>query len=353
MKTRAIFVIFFSLCSIFSFGQLQRGMWLVEGNAGWNKELNNNYKYASYEISPSFGYALSSKWMLGTGLSYFYSNYNNEAENSNFQSNNYTFSPFIRYYFSKPEKLVKIFTALEGNIYLQEGKSTTRFGSVDVTSTDYAARAMVGADYFITSSIALEGTLRYLIDFQESSTANHYIGYRLSLQFFLQNQTESHLSNGIALTKGAYYIAYNPFTVSASWNYNGPFHDYNIQFNPTIGYFLTDRWALGTGFLLGFAKQNSIVDIAPFVRYYFGTQNARFQPFATASVSTRFQLADNTFESSFFNLDANAGIGVDFFLTRNVALEGLLQFNGNQVEDKTFNRNFLNVSFGFQFFLNE
>ncbi len=353
MKTRATLLIFFSLYSLISFGQLQQGTWLLEGTGNWNIELSNDYSYTSYDISPSFGYAISNRWMLGTGLGYFHSDYNNDAENVNFRSNYYTFSPFIRYYFSKPEKSLKTFAALEGNIFLQEDKSTTRFGTVDITSTNYAARAMVGADYFITSSIALEGTLRYLIDFPQGSNPNHYIGYRLSLQFFLQNQTETPINTGIALAKGAYYIAYNPFTVSASWNYNGPYHDYNIEFNPTIGYFLTDRWVLGTGVLLGFAKQNSIIDITPFVRYYFGTQGARFQPFATFSTSTRFQFADKSSEPSFFNLDANGGIGADFFLTRNVALEGLLQFNGNQVEDKTSNRNFLNGAFGFQFFLNE
>ena len=337
MKT--IFTLLLFLFTISLFAQMQPGTWLLGGGAGAGKTLNipeDNFNIGFY---PQIAYLFSKHLMAGAAFQYSYDKYNNQSDGSTI-----AISPFIRYYLSKENTRWNWF--FQTSYFYQR----YQYNDPDFKSVSNYSTLSVGGgfDYFLNSNIALENELQYEMVFVEGQNGNNLI-LDASLKFFLPPSSQD-TSKNIAIEKGARLIG---FTARGAWNnFNHFENDYAyLSINPTLGFFITSRLVIGSGLFLGFANQNSIVELQPFTRYYFGKQNIRFQPFATLSANTRFQLADKTSESSFFNLDVNGGIGADFFLTRNVALEGLLQLNGNQVEDETNNRNFLNFNIGFQFFL--
>ncbi len=100
-----------------------------------------------------------------------------------------------------------------------------------------------------------------------------------------------------------------------------------IEFKPTLGHLVANRFALGASLGLSViaADGNSYTTIAfsPFARGYFkGTGTARF--FGQFNVGIQSERAGG---GSLNSLKLGPAIGADFFLTENVAIEGTLSYD--------------------------
>ncbi|MEI9945329.1 MAG: outer membrane beta-barrel protein [Chitinophagaceae bacterium] len=131
-----------------------------------------------------------------------------------------------------------------------------------------------------------------------------------------------------------------------------------INFNPRIGYFLADHFALG---LIGdyawvSTKSNNIKSsytnygIGPFLRYYILPSDYRTNLIIEAN-GTYNEQSNNLIsdKSSFFSYGISAGPVI--FLNSSVGLELLLGYKGYKVIDESTKNNGIQINIGIQFHL--
>lgn len=340
-------VVLFSLFTCTSSAQIEKGAWLINSSANLGTRLSvpdNNY---SFFIAPSAGYFITDKWLLGTGIAYGHST--NKRPESEFTFNNFSVAPFVRYYFPREDRVMHWFATLGSNFTNNKSElQSTQIGNLENKSSAVEPFAGGGFNFFVNANVAVEGTLLYQGYFEDDFDT-HALFYNIGLQFFLPPGPVDgyNMDNAIALSKSSWMLG---LSAEGGWLDIGGFDNFFGSLTPSAGYFLTDRFVLGAAFQLAFADQNAIIYPQPFARYYIGKIGSPLQPFATAGFGTRFQFADKADDPGFFNLNLTAGAGLNYFLTPNVALEGLLKYDGRQLEDD-FSTELLNFVIGFQFFL--
>ena len=134
--------------------------------------------------------------------------------------------------------------------------------------------------------------------------------------------------------------------------------NYNSSFTPQAGYMLTDRWMGGA--LVGFSSGNlysplgrynrSYYSIDPFVRHYFPTKGA-WQAFAEArfnftQISNQSVQGDTvpqfTEDGNYYS--AEAGVGFDYFIAPNIAVEAGLKYrflHGGSYDGSSYDRDLI------------
>jgi outer membrane protein W len=127
---------------------------------------------------------------------------------------------------------------------------------------------------------------------------------------------------------------------------SGDFED-SWAFNPSMGYMLDDKWAVGGRLNFGGSKDNntndkeSVLGITGFARYYFLSlgETKSFQAFGEAGLGYSAITEDpNVGDKSTDNtLNANISIGMNYFFTSHWAatftLANILQYNSFSPED--------------------
>ena len=116
-------------------------------------------------------------------------------------------------------------------------------------------------------------------------------------------------------------------------------HSFNFHFAPTAGYFFGNRLAAGTSISLGY-NQNSLLGhgwsygMSPFLRYFFapkeGMELKKAYVFTEVSVGySGFMQKDkiNSRKITGNLLNAGAGLGLTYFITNNVSVEGIFKVN--------------------------
>lgn len=136
------------------------------------------------------------------------------------------------------------------------------------------------------------------------------------------------------------------FTEHASFN--------NIEYSidPRAGYFLCEKFAIGLNVSYYFDGVENFQrgSIGPFARYYF--INKRVAPFIEAEYNlgkSRYQLQGGDFETV-TTKRYGAGLGLDVFITRNVAFEGTVKYLYNK--EGAIADGKLGLNIGFQIFIN-
>lgn len=333
----SVFTCLFVVFTFMLHSQTQKRAWLLNGNAALTSSIGEQPNGFGLNLAPSAGYFFSDRLLAGSSLSYSYSSLGEILDNSAFEV-----TPFLRYYFSSTEQPMVWFVTAGYSVY----RSKLDFGATESKTNSTFFFGGIGLNYFLNANAAIESNLHFQQNYNEISDASSLI-FNTSLQFFLSS-TISKSTTAIAIQQGGSLIGLN---AGGGWRNIGTTDDWSLSVNPKLGFFITDRWALGSGLLLGFADENAIVEPQPFARYYFGKSTLALQPFATAQLHTRLQFADQWKDASFFNLDALVGLGLDYFLTPDVALEGLLGLNSSELEDQSNRQTYLNFQIGLQFFL--
>lgn len=114
--------------------------------------------------------------------------------------------------------------------------------------------------------------------------------------------------------------------------------DATYTFAPTVGYFLTDKFAVGAQV----EKSNTVVKLGAgvFARCYFLNVGKDFKVFSGLNLNTNALVLDTTRQ----NFNANIGLGVNYFVTKNLALSAnLANLAGYNFETESFNVGFSGV----------
>lgn len=144
---------------------------------------------------------------------------------------------------------------------------------------------------------------------------------------------------------------------------NRGYNQFQVSLLPSAGYFIGNRFAVGTGIGLGYAagwrKQHYFhYSISPFARYYFarkeGIKIHRPVLFGEASISVGGRsIVDKTINYRQTNSTGNVGVGVGlaYFITPNVSVEGLLKLYTQDLYYKPNNGIIPSLSIGFNIYL--
>ncbi len=127
-----------------------------------------------------------------------------------------------------------------------------------------------------------------------------------------------------------------------------------LNLSPSVGYFVVDNLAVGVNINYSQEKfanitQNSL-SFGPFARYYFGKHD-KLKPFGQIGLG----LFSGNHQVNFRNTKVKGstyhiGLGAAYFLTKNVALEGLFQYQKINLNEG-LNSNTLGFRIGFQIHL--
>jgi len=163
-----VFIVLISLfvsSNYFAQGKIMHGMYKIGGNVGFSSTSSeNDYEKEtslSVSISPTFSYLLTNNLEVGGNLGYNYSESKYEPKNTQYGAHSYTYisrsygiGPMVRYYFPAGS----FFPFIGGsfryytNKLSGDNKSETRVYSV-----------FIGAEFFISSSVAVEPLIQYSI----------------------------------------------------------------------------------------------------------------------------------------------------------------------------------------------
>lgn len=127
--------------------------------------------------------------------------------------------------------------------------------------------------------------------------------------------------------------------------------EFNINLNPNVAWFIQDNFALGGGVQIGYSKPENVdgifsYGITPLARYYF-TSNSSNGLFG--QVNLLFGGYSQSGNSG-TQVGAGAGLGYDWFITKNVALEAGLGYMYTKPESVDAIHN-VGLNLGFQIFL--
>lgn len=127
--------------------------------------------------------------------------------------------------------------------------------------------------------------------------------------------------------------------------------EFNINLNPNVAWFIQDNLALGGGIQIGYSKPENVdgtfsYGITPLARYYF-SKTANGGMFG--QVNLLFGGISQNGNSA-TQVGAGAGVGYDWFLSSNVALEAGLGYMYTKPENIDAIHN-VGLNLGFQIFL--
>ena len=154
-----------------------------------------------------------------------------------------------------------------------------------------------------------------------------------------------------AISKGNWLIG----GTIGSTNFNFETSTFAINVQPRAGYFIGERTALGALVNLGLNAANGDTDfsygIAPFVRYYFpegARPSGRWFGEGTAGIA-----GASGEDSNPVSLTLGASAGYAHFISRTVALEGILGYTSNEADINTSGSGSsgIGISVGFQIYL--
>lgn len=117
----------------------------------------------------------------------------------------------------------------------------------------------------------------------------------------------------------------------------------SFEFNPKVGYFLTDKFALGLDLGIGSDKKkiagsdagkNSNFNVGVFGRYYFLDLGQRFKTYTEAGVGLN---SGKDGEAKYSGVGFGAGLGINYFVSNsfaiNFGLTDILTYNSEKYKD--------------------
>jgi outer membrane protein len=107
--------------------------------------------------------------------------------------------------------------------------------------------------------------------------------------------------------------------------------DATYTFAPTVGYFLTDKTAVGVSVETGKNATGNTTSFGAFARHYFLNVGKDFKVFTSLAVNNTNPTVGDSFVTT------NLGLGVNYFVTKNLALStNLANLAGYNFETESF-----------------
>ncbi|WP_026728215.1 outer membrane beta-barrel protein [Flavobacterium denitrificans] len=173
---------------------------------------------------------------------------------------------------------------------------------------------------------------------------------------FANAQQEDQVNSEMNSAKGITFAHGDMFVEGALQIATGGDRDY-YAFNPKFGYFLNDKFAVGGQISFSSDKYEStdtktnIFGIGGFARYYvLELDKKRFKAYGEAGLGYgRNKIEDNTGSDDSNSLTANINVGLNYFVTKNIAvtfvLANLLSYNSVSPENGPSSNTFeLNIN---------
>jgi len=165
-----------------SYGQTEKGGFLLGGNASasWSSVRSNT----SFQLNfnPQIGYFIKKNLALGVSIP---ANY---YKNGDITSFNYGLSPFARYYFAKTEHSSLFASANIGILFNHTEQknfplSSTTSTTLITKNTDKVAGIGLGYTYFLNENIGMETEVKY--DFTKNNNYNKSgLGLNVGFQIY-------------------------------------------------------------------------------------------------------------------------------------------------------------------------
>ncbi len=336
-----------ALCCLLPLGisaQLEKGNTTLGGSAGLNFLFENNDELFQFYVKPAKTWMVADGLEIGgrTGITFFA----NDGTNGGF----YEFAPMVNYYFNPTSSGLKFFAFVEAGLI-------GGFGDAE-NDTDFFLGLGVGGLSFLNENVAFQSRLGYNFlddDFVNKST----IGITADLKAFLGGSQEdaegsSGVSSGFLLIGGTNGgLVYEFYELG-----NSSVNRTSFLVNPKALYLISDQVGLGGALRLSFTSGNFTDDVFTFglipeARYYFkplagNTETASF--FGTIATGIQyFSVGDFDDTSIAFNI----GVGADWFIAPNVAVEGIFSFGHQELQQDLFNaENRIGANVFIQYFWN-
>lgn len=170
MKKLIAISFFVFVTNIFPQSALSKGSYTLGGNVGFSStSMDGSSESQSYfYFNPSCGYFFIDNFYTGLSLSYTHTSLGNATNNA------LGIGPSIRYYFSA-EKLNPF-------LGLSYTYNKTTNGNYDYTNTNFMLSG--GADYFVNSYFAIEGSINY-----------SFINYKYPQGYYINNEAKGTIFN--------------------------------------------------------------------------------------------------------------------------------------------------------------
>jgi len=170
------------LFSITANSQITKGNWMVGGDGYYSSSKSGRvdgsgeYTPWHFTINPNIGYFLKNKLVAGTVLDMKFSNF----------SGRYLLSPFVRYYFLKPDKVYNVFSSINAGY----GFISSKNNQGNTVVSDFGLK--VGGVVFLNSIVGLEFSINYSKTYQENIKNDFRTGKRdnINIGFGLQIHLE-------------------------------------------------------------------------------------------------------------------------------------------------------------------
>ena len=136
-------------------GNINKGDWMLGGNAGYSHQKNGDYKSNSFDLSPDAGYFFINNFAAGLRASV--SSDKTTYNPADIKNTTFALAPFVRYYFLPASQKVNLFA--DGSFGFGQNKYEN--GSTVNTSNFTNLSIKAGPAIFITPATALEIALGY------------------------------------------------------------------------------------------------------------------------------------------------------------------------------------------------
>lgn len=147
-------------------------------------------------------------------------------------------------------------------------------------------------------------------------------------------------------------------TASISYTSQKPTHVFSVSLNPNFGYFIINNLMLGFGLGIGISSDNTASDhknrftisstFTPTVRYYFLKEKLKPFVFGRFGYTSSTSIHDGNIKNR-DGITGGGGIGLDYFVAKNVALECTLGYNATKIARTALNTQFA-IGLGLQYY---
>lgn len=152
---KALFILISFFIGATSFAQINKGQYLVGGNAAFSGYDDNGHKSSQLTIAPNAGYFFINKLAGGLKLNLGYGSFKISGEKATTSS--YGVSPFVRYYILPAANKVNLFAQASYGW----NKSRNKYPDYTSRSTFNSYSFAAGPAFFVTPNISVELTAGY------------------------------------------------------------------------------------------------------------------------------------------------------------------------------------------------
>jgi outer membrane protein W len=340
-----------ALCNLSA--QIQKGSWIIDGGLRiaqnpMRGRPDFRMKYDESSADAEVGYFFSDRLVAGVKSGAEFTDYTTVWDNqlgSNNSNQLFYITPFARFFFNPASKLKTFYELnLQSSWSRHKVNSNAWSNNLGITVSN-----KIGADYFLTNNIALEGSLNYVY-FSAKSEQGSYslpkfvLNPEFTIKLFLNTQKQE--ANVLAekyLKKGNVTVGLTGYARLGNFSYGG--------FIPYIGYFLTDKWMISSSLHLSAGSESRYLSLIPELRYYHPvTPSMQFMLRGAAAMGV-YHRNWGTPKTEWGGQFIEAGIGLNQFVSENISIQATtnLQATGDYNNQLIISPN---VKIGFQYFMN-